>query len=209
LTVLTIGIALILHASVCHGAIVQVNIERASGAGSIEVGQGVTVNVLARVNQAASAADGLFTYDLDLIIANISGQSPILQVQSVLRPGTSDVLLGGSNGGLTPFGLHAVYGGYLETSHGVDAAALLFSVNLLAVAPGTVTLTPGPAVDPYGFDFVLYQSSSPTVLYGPGLTLSVTPGATTVPLPAGAVPGVTMGLLVVVSRFARQRRRIA
>jgi hypothetical protein len=161
------------------------------------------------VNQPASAADGVFTFDLDLILATITGQSPIVQVQSVQRPGTNDALLGGSNGTLTSFGLHAVYGGYLETSHGVDAPALLFSINLLAVSPGTVSLTPGPAVEPYGFDFVLYQSSSPTVLYGPGLTLSVTPAVTTVPLPAGAVPGVTMGLLIVVSRFARQRRRIA
>ena len=201
--------ALVLHASICHAAIIQVTIQRASGTGSIEVGQGVTVDVLARVNQAASAADGVFTYDLDLILATLSGQSPIVQVQSVQRLGTNDALLGGSNGAPTSFGLHAVYGGYLETSHGVDAPALLFSVNLVAAAPGTATLTPGPAVDPYGFDFVLYQSSSPTVLYGPGLTLSVTPGVTTVPLPVGAVPGVTMGLLIVVGRFARQRRRIA
>ena len=65
-----------------------------------------------------------------------------------------------------------------------------------------------PAVDPYGFDFVLYQSLTPTVLYGPGLSLTVTSdGTSTVPLPPGAVVGLVMGCWVVVNLFAQRHRR--
>ena len=200
------GLVLFVHASLAGAAIIQVSIERASGAGPIEVGQPIAVNVLARVNQPASPNDGVFTFDQDLIINNPG----VLQLQSVQRPGANDVPLGGSNGQVTPAGLHAVYGGYLDTTQGVGAPVLLFSANLLAAVPGTVTLTPGPAVDPYGFDFVLYQSPSPTVLYGPGLELTVIPSTVNpVPLPAGAVPGMLLGLCIVVGRCARRRRRLA
>ena len=207
--VLCIGVALILSAPLCDAALVQVSTQRAAGTGPINVGQGVTVNVFAQVNQPASPADGIFTFDLDLIIANlIAGQPPVLQVQSVTRLGTSDGLLGGSNGTATASGIHAIYGGYVDTSNGVAAPDLLFSVNLVGQSPGTATVTPGPAVDPYGFDFVLYQSLTPTVLYGPGVSLTVTSdGTTAVPLPPGAVMGIVLGSWVVVRRFAQRHRR--
>ena len=202
-------VALISLAPLCDAAVIQVSTQRGAGMGPINVGQGVTVNVFAQVNQPASPGDGIFTFDQDLIVANLlSGQPAVLQVQSVTRPGTSDTLLGGSNGTATASGIHAIYGGYLDTSKGLDAPTLLFSVNLLAQSPGTATVTPGPAVDPYGFDFVLYQSLTPTVLYGPGLSLTVTSdGTSTVPLPPGAVAGIVMGCWVVVNRFAQRHRR--
>jgi hypothetical protein len=203
-----LGIALALHTSLCGAAVIQVTTQRATGSGNLSVGQGVTVNVLGQVNQAMSAADGIFTFDLDLVIANLlAGQPPGLQVQSVTRPGVNDVPLTGSNGQVTPAGLHAVYGGYLDATRGVASPALLFSVDLLAVAPGTTTLTPGPAVDPFGFDFVLYQSANPTVLYGPGLNLTVDANANQVPLPSGAAPGLIVGCGVVAGQCARRRRR--
>jgi hypothetical protein len=204
------GIALILQASLSRAAVIQVTTQRASGSGNLAVGQGVTVNVLGRVNQPISGGDGIFTFDLDLVIANlIAGQPPVLQVQSVTRPGTNDALFGGSNGQATPAGLHAIYGGYLDTTRGVDSPALLFSVDFLAVVPGTTTVTPGPAVDPYGFDFVLYQSSAPTVLYGPGLSLTVDVGANQVPLPTGVASGFIVGLGVIVGQYGRRHRRRA
>ena len=204
-----LGVLLLALAPLCDAAVIQVSTERAAGSGPINVGQGVTVNVFAQVNQPASPTDGIFTFDQDLIIANLlAGQPPVLQVQSVTRPGTSDALLLGSNGTATALGLHAIYGGYVVTSKGVGAPNLLFSVNLVGQSPGTATVTPGPAVDPYGFDFVLYQSSTPTVLYGPGLSLTVTSdGTSTVPLPPGAVMGIVMGCWVVVNRFAQRHRR--
>jgi hypothetical protein len=207
--VLWLGALLLALAPLCDAAVIQVSTERAAGTGPLNVGQGVTVNVFARVNQPASPADGIFTFDLDLIIANLLAGQPVLQVQSVTRPGTSDGLLGGSNGTATASGLHAIYGGYVDTSQGVAAPDLLLSVNLLAQSPGTATVTPGPAVDPYGFDFVLYQSSTPTVLYGPGLSLTVTSdGTSTVPLPPGAVGGIVMGCWVVANHFAQRHRRL-
>jgi hypothetical protein len=205
---LCIGVALMFSAPLCDAAVIQVSTQRASGSGPINVGQGVTVNVFGQVNQPASPADGIFTFDLDLIIANLLAGQPVLQVQSVTRPGTSDGLLGGSNGTATASGVHAIYGGYVDTSNGVAAPNLLFSVNLIGQSPGTATVTPGPAVDPYGFDFVLYQSLAPTVLYGPGLSLTVTSdGTSTVPLPPGAKAGIVMGSWVVVRRFAQRHRR--
>ena len=207
--VVWLGLALVLLAPLCNAAVIQVSTERAAGSGPLNVGQGVTVNVFAQVNQAASPADGIFTFDLDLIIANLLAGQSVLQVQSITRPGTSDGLLGGSNGSATASGVHAIYGGYVDTSKGVAAPDLLFSVNLLAQSPGTATVTPGPAVDPYGFDFVLYQSSTPTVLYGPGLSLTVTSdGTSTVPLPPGAVAGIVMGCWVVANHFAQRHRRL-
>ena len=205
------GFALLLCAPFAPAAVINVSIQRASGTGSIEVGQTVAVNVFGRVNQPASPNDGVFTFDQDLIIANGVPGPAVVQPLAVSRPGTNDSLFGGSNGTPTSSGLHAIYGGYLDTTQGVDAPVLLFTANLLAAAPGTVTLTPGPAVDPYGFDFVLYQSTSPTVLYGPGLELTVVPSTVNpVPLPSGALAGTVVGVWVVISsRFTRRRRRQA
>jgi hypothetical protein len=203
-----VGLALFLHASLAPAAVIQVTIERASGAGPVEVGQSVTVNVLGRVNQPASPNDGIFTFDQDLVIANSLPGPNVVQPLTVSRPAADDTPLGGSNGQVTPAGIHAIYGGYLDTTQGVNSPVLLFSANLLAAAPGTVTLTPGPAVDPYGFDFVLYQSQNPTVLYGSGLELTVVPATVnTVPLPAAALPGTLVGVWIVVKRTARRHRR--
>src|SRR6476469_159882 len=131
-----LGVVLLALAPLCDAAIIQVSTQRAAGTGSLNVGQGVTVNVFAQVAQPASPTDGIFTFDLDLIIANLlAGQPQVLQVQSVTRPGTSDSLLGGSNGTANASGLHAIFGGYLDTSNGVATADLLFSVNLLAQSP--------------------------------------------------------------------------
>jgi hypothetical protein len=207
---LLIRLALLLCAPLARAAFINVSIERASGTGTIEVGQTVAVNVFARVTQPTSAGDGVFTFDQDLILANTLPGPAVVQPLAVSRPGTEDAIFGGSNGTATASGLRAIYGGYLDTTQGIDAPVLLFSANLLAAAPGTVTLTPGPAVDPYGFDFVLYQSSSPTVLYAPGLELTVVPSTVNpVPLPAGALAGSVVGVWVVVGRFSRRRRRSA
>jgi len=206
--VVVAGLAVFLYASLAGAAVIQVTIERASGSGPIEVGQSVTVNVLGRVNQPASPDDGVFTFDQDLIIANSLPGPAVVQPLAVTRPGANDTLLGGSNGQVTPSGILAIYGGYLDTTQGVTAPVLLYSASLQAAAPGTATLTPGPAVDPYGFDFVLYQSQSPTVLYGPGLELTVVPSTVnTVPLPAAALPGTLVGVWIVVKRTARRHRR--
>jgi hypothetical protein len=203
------GVGLLLCAPLARAAIVNVSIERASGTGSIQVGQTVAVNVLGRVNQPASANDGVFTFDQDLIIANGVPGPAVVQPLAVSRPGADDSLFGGSNGTPDPSGLHAIYGGYLDTTQGVGSPVLLFTANLLAAVPGTVTDPPGPAVDPYGFDFVLYQSASPTALYGPGLELTVIPSVNTVPLPAGVVAGSFVGLCLVLGRFTRRHRRPA
>jgi len=56
----------------------------------------------------------------------------------------------------------------------------------------------------------LYQSTSPTVSYGPGVTLDVLPGdVNPVPLPVGVIPGMGVGALIVISRIARRRTDVA
>jgi hypothetical protein len=196
---------------VCRSAagapIVFVSTSIESGGNVVEVGQTRRLLINADITGANSANDGIFTFDLDLIVSNLlPGQSSGLQILGIERPGVSDALLGGSDGSASASGLDAIHGGYLDDTRGVGGSAVLFSVDVLATTPGENSVTPGPSVDPYGFDFVLYQSQVPGVVYGPGVLVTVVPSSGVVPLPAALIPGLVLGSWVVfVGGRARRR----
>lgn len=190
--------------------IVHVTTDITGNLSSIQVGQTATINVRAQVENPASANDGIFTFDLDLIMANvIPAQPSVLSVQSVTRTGVDDSSFGGSNGTVTPTGISAIYGGYPIDTNGIGSPVTLFSVVVMGIAVGSETITPGPSVNPYGVDFTLYQSGAPVgVTYDNGVLLSVTAvngggngggGPVGVPLPLAVWAGAA-GAVWIVSR---------
>jgi hypothetical protein len=210
-----------------HSAIIHVTTDITGGVSQIEQGQTVIVNVRAFIENAAGPNDGIFTFDEDLILANLINNEPsILAFQSLTRPNVSDQLFGGSDGTVTPAGVQSIYGGYLADTAGIGSPTLLFSVALKGIDVGTESITPGPSTNPYGFDFLLYQSAiaDTSVTYDNGATLQVIAagnggsggtggnggnggggsGGTQVPLPSGAMCGV-LGALVA---WPVARRRI-
>lgn len=185
--------------------IIQVTTDITGSLTSIQVGQTATVNIRAAVQSPASPNDGIFTFDLDLILANvIPAQPSVLSIQSITRPGVDDLTFGGSNGTIGPSGISAIHGGYPIDTNGIASPFLLFSVVVQGVAVGADTITPGPSVTPFGFDFTLYQSGAPVgVTYDNGVLLSVTAanggggnggGPTPIPLPPAVWLGAILGL---------------
>lgn len=188
--------------------IVQVTTDITGNLNSIQVGQTATINVRAFIQSPASPNDGLFTFDLDLITANvIPAQPSVLSIQSITRPGVDDLTFGGSNGTIGPSGVSAIYGGYPIDTNGIGSPFLLFSVVVQGIAVGADSITPGPSVTPFGFDFTLYQSGAPVgVTYDNGVLLSVTSangggnggGPNPIPLP----PALCMGLLTALAALS-------
>ena len=158
----------------CSAAGVHV-LTRLDGPSSVFVGESTSITVLAGVDQPLSPSDGIFTFDLDFIINNLTGGGQLLAVTNITRPNVNDTLFSGSNGTPTAYGVASIRGGYLQDTLGVGPPTPLFTVTLQGVAPGTVQLTPGPSVDPLGFDFVLYQSTpaNTTVTFDQGVRLEV------------------------------------
>lgn len=159
-----------------RAAIIHVTTDVTNNVNSIEENQTLTLNVRALVENALSPNDGIFTFDLDLILTNVLLNQPsVLAVQSITRPGVNDGLFGGSDGTAMPSGLNGIYGGYLQDTRGIGSAALLFSVVLKGVGIGSDDITPGPSTDPLGFDFVLYQSAltDTSVTYDSGAMIQV------------------------------------
>lgn len=200
-----------------RAAVIHVTTDVTGNIAQIEQNQTVTVNVRALIDGPASANDGIFTFDQDLILANLVNNQPsVLSVESVNRPNVSDNLFTGSNGTATASGLHSIYGGYFPDTLGIGSPTLLFSVVLKGIAIGTDTVTPGPSIDPFGFDFVLYQSSltNTLVTYDGGVRIAVIAstgggpgggGGNPVPLPPALGCGILSAILV--CPLARRRLR--
>lgn len=213
-----------------YAAIIHITTDITGNVSQIEQGQTATINVRAFIENAAGANDGIFTFDQDLILADIINNQPsILAFQSLTRPNVSDALFGGSDGTVTPAGVQSIYGGYFSDTLAIGSPTLLFSVVLKGIDVGTESITPGPSTNPYGFDFLLYQSApvDTAVTYDNGVTLQVTAagnggsggtggnggnggngggggGGTQVPLPSGAMCGLLAALVV----WPVARRRI-
>jgi hypothetical protein len=161
----------------CRAATLTVRTELAPGSPAvIQPGQSTTVIVSASVEQPSSPEGGIFTFDLDLLVANlIAGQPSPLAIMTIHRPDAEDALLGGGDGRATAEGRLAVHGGYLETGRGIAAPQTLFTAEIRALDQGQASLIAGPSVDPYGVDFVLYDALRPTVVYDRGVTITVIP----------------------------------
>lgn len=194
---LWLALILISACSAARAASVLVTTEL-TGPAVIEVGQTTSLVVKALVQNPTGPNDGIFTFDLDLIIANIlAAQPPTVAVDSLVRPGVNDALFGGSDGTADPSGLLAIHGGYLSTDVGIGMPATVLTVQLRGIAVGTSTITPGPSIVPYGVDFLLYESPSVQVSYARGVSIDVRPGSgggdpTVVPLPTSAWAGLAL-----------------
>jgi hypothetical protein len=189
----------------------------ASGPTALQVGQSTTIEVSAVVSGATGPSDGLFTYDLDLIAANLlPGQPSLLSVLPATRVGVNDSLYGGGDGLVTASGLAGIHGGFDAKDVGLTGPVVLFRVVVTGTGTGTMMVTPGPAVDPYGFDFLVYQSppSETMVVYAGGILLQVLPDddggdpdhggpPTNVPLPAAWLIGAIGAPVSLVYRWAR------
>lgn len=148
---------------------------------TLQVGQTITLNIDGSVTNPQDSNDGIFTFDQNLIIAPVpSGGNVPLQVIGVSRPGVDDALYGGSNGTNTLTGANGIYGGYDSQTEGVISSVTLYTVTLQAVTPGAAVVSSGPSVNPYGVDFLLYETTSPSVDYAAGPMITVVP----VPEPA-------------------------
>lgn len=156
------------------------------------VGESTTITASALVIDPASATDGIFTFDVDLILSD-----PLLmQVDSgsVNRPDVDDLSFGGSDGTPASFGLNAIAGGFPAFDAGVGTPQTLFTVTVTALATGSLTLSVGPDLDLFGVDFLLNESSSYTVNYA-----NATQAITVIPEPSTGVAllvGLVGGLIM-------------
>ncbi len=175
-----------------HAASILVTAE--TDKSNLAVGETTVVTVRAWVEQPAGDLDGIFTFDLDLIL----GDPSVLSVVpgSVHRPDVH-AALGGSDGTLANWGIDSIAGGYWEDTKGVGTPQTLFSVDVTAMAIGNSTVAAGPDAE-LGTDFLLYESSTLNVDYsGAVVTLQV------VPEPSGLVLWLAAGLFLLA--FGRQR----
>ncbi|HZL34023.1 MAG TPA: hypothetical protein VFC78_01860 [Tepidisphaeraceae bacterium] len=165
-------VVLCLSARGVQAADISVTTSTDAGA-TVNVGDIVNVMVQALVSNPQDANDGIFTFDQNFFIANqnLAAPSPFV-ILGVTRPGT-DPLLGGSDGTPSPTGYSDIAGGYSLQTQGISTPVTLYTVQLGALSPGTATLSSGPSTNPYGVDFTLYETTSPTVTYSPGPTLTV------------------------------------
>jgi hypothetical protein len=168
----------------------------------LQVGQTIVVSVAASVGNPQDNSDGIFTFDQNLILAAIpSGQPLPLEVLSVSRPGVDDALYGGSNGTSASTGVNDIYGGYDGMSEGIGSPVTLYTVTLEAISPGSAVVSSGPSVDPYGFDFTLNETASPSVDYAAGPTITV------IALPEPAAAAGMIGLAAYVCGMRGRRER--
>lgn len=163
----------------------------------LRLGQGplnrATITVRALVEDAAGADDGIFTFDMALVLSDPSVARFV--PASVERPGVHS-LLGGSDGIPTPHGLDRIAGGFLRTDAGLLGPEVLFTADLIGLAPGTTTVAVGPDTDVYGVDLLLYASPAVDGVYDPSdpndpttrvLTIHVTGAQVVIPEPSGAL----------------------
>ena len=144
-------------------------------------GETTTIAVKALVEEPASANDGIFTFDLDMILDDSSVVSIVSD--SVSRPGTDDASFGGSDGTLVFWGIDAIAGGYWDLDAGIDTPQTLFTFDVESIAFGNALLTAGPDTDIMGDDFVLNESTSYGIDYsGASAAISVVPEPTAVAL---------------------------
>jgi hypothetical protein len=142
---------------------------------TINIGQTITITVSALVSNPQDGNDGIFTFDQNFIVAPVpSGNPSPLQVISLSRPNVDDSLYGGSNGTVNSSGINNIYGGYDGLSEGIGSDVTLYTVELKAIAAGTAVVSTGPSTTPYGYDFVLNETVSPSVSYASGPTIEVT-----------------------------------
>jgi len=188
----------------CSAAVVHVS-TRLNGPSSVLVGGSTSITVLARIDQPLGPDDGIFTFDLDLLLNKLGGTGQVLSVTDITRPNVNDTLIPGSNGTPGQNGVAAIHGGYLDQTRGVGQPTELFTVTLKGLGEGSAQITPGPAVDPFGFDFVLYltPSGNTTVTYDSGVRVDVV-----VPEPAACAIA-SLGVMFLTStrrsRMAAQR----
>lgn len=157
--------------------------------GSLVVGETAKLTVFGSVTSPAAADDGIFTFDLNLVLSNPTALSVV--PGSVIRPGVDDLLWGGSNGTAKSWGLEGVAGGYTETDLGIATPKVLFTVDLKANVSGGSTITVGPGVTVMGTDFVLNQTTSPSTDYSAATMVVNTPEPATALL---AIMGLALGL---------------
>lgn len=166
------------------------------------VGQSTTITASALVIDPASPTDGIFTFDVDLILSD-----PLLmQVDSgsVNRPDVDDLSFGGSDGTPVSFGLNAIAGGFPAFDAGVGTPQTLFTATVTALATGSLTLSVGPDLDLFGVDFLLNESSSYTVNYA-----NATQAITIIPEPsAGVALLVGLGGLIMRTRSKPESWRL-
>ena len=135
----------------------------------LRIGETTRLIVTALIEEPGGIADGVFTYDLDLLLGEPGVLGPV--AGSVTRPDVDDAAFGGSDGTLAPWGLNAIAGGYWQMGLGVGAPHALFTIDLLAQAVGTCVVAVGPDTDVMGADFVLYEPGPMTVDYSKGVAV--------------------------------------
>ena len=131
----------------------------------LQLGESTTVTVSALVSPGSST-DGIFAFDLDLILSEPSVLSVV--PGSVNRPDV-DARLAGSDGTSQPWGINGIAGGYWEMDRGTAAPQVLFTAELHDDAVGSSTMYIGPDTDIMGYDFVLYETTGPSVDYSGAL----------------------------------------
>ena len=95
-----------------------------TGPSTITSGQTTTINIRASVQSPANSSDGIFTFDVNAILANlISGGPQVLQVQSITRPLVDPNPLYGDNGVTHPNGIQSLHGTFLTTNMGFGGIA--------------------------------------------------------------------------------------
>ena len=115
------------------------------------------------------------TFDMDLLLAFLSGEMPNLSIVSVSRHGVNDAIFGGSDGTRVFGSVLSIYGGYEERTQGLAGPVTLLTATVRGEAVGQSSVSAGPSVTPYGSDFVLWDTASPDVTYGPEVVFTVVP----------------------------------
>lgn len=199
---LALAASLGLASSVFAQSLPSVTVTLELGSNVLGVGQMTTATVKALVNDPGPD-NGIFTFDTNLIVSNNS----VFQVVagSVVRPDVDhslDPLVGGDpDGELVNAGneqrLEGVRGVYSDLGHGVGAAQILYTLQLIGIGEGSAKLNVNAGFDlaepgHFGFDFTLWNEdggiSNAAVLdvfYPDGATVRVTPanGGSAVPEP--------------------------
>jgi hypothetical protein len=124
------------------------------------------------VNAPASGSDGIFTYDVNVPISPSGNVMPL--AGSVSQP---NVDAPNSAGTMSSSGISACYGSYFFVQNrGIGTAQELLDFSIQGTALGTTTLTVSGDTT-IGDDFLLHQSSPPSVNYALALqSISVRAG---------------------------------
>jgi hypothetical protein len=186
------ALALFLAVAAHHASAATISVSAQGVPDTLNVGETATVTVTAEVTDPASGTDGIFTFDLDLLF-DTSVLSVVLG--SMDRPDVDDLSFGGSDGSSAAFGINAIAGGYWPFDIGLAGPQTLFTVELQADAVGNTSVAASPDTDIMGVDFVLNETTSPTIDYS-GATTNVT----VVPEPA------SLALLLGTAGFMVRRR---